>query len=1249
MIAAPTKKQLFNLRLMILIGVCCMLFFLNSLFNKAVIGYRPLYYLLIITFVYTSFKILYEWYHYWSIKVPPTPAIVKNYSVDIFTTFFSGEPYEMIVETLEAIQAITYPHQTYLCDEADDPYLKEVCKQLGVHHVTRTNKIDAKAGNINNALKQSNGELCVVLDPDHVPFPNFLDPIVSHFNNPEIGFVQIVQAYSNQDQGWVAKGAAQQTYQFYGPMMMTMNAYGTVQAIGANCTFRRTALESIGGHAAGLAEDMHTAMQLHAKGWKSVYVPAVLARGLVPATISAYYKQQLKWSRGVFELLVTSYISLFTKFTWRQKLHYGLIPLFYLSGFIYLINFLIPIASLFADVYPLYMDFSTFAIISLPFITSVILIRHYVQRWVTEDNERGFHVIGGLLIIGTWWVFIVGFIYTIIRKKVPYIPTPKDISEENNLAINIPNICILIISITAIAYGLYNDWNPFTFIMAGICSVNCFFMVFMLMASEQLKFRSSQNRYKNLFIVLDNISLLKKRFWLLRRRVYSGMRSAGLMLIVLTICFSFYAIKLSDREYSKPVIIGKQNIFLSGIFAPSQADGGSTPIDTVKAYQSKYKLHFDIVSFYIPWGDEQKCFVPEKAMQDVYKNNSVPMITWEPWETLFAKGDDAGQPYNEKHVFANIVKGRFDKYIHSVALQMKALRRPVFLRFAHEADNPFYPWSATGGNTPTEFKAAWKYIHDAFLKDNVYNVIWVWNPWKADAAANYFPGKNYVDWIGITGLNYGVYNPDKKSYSFEQIFNPFHKLPVIRSGIPVMIAEMGTLQQNGNQQEWLNNSVKVMKKSFPEIKGFVLFNSGFDKNMPDGSTGTLNWRTARVNGLSQLLNTSKKTKLIGTPAQPITSMANSNLSGNISFAFTRGVIYTKGQNWYGNTYALTKKIITADFTSIKQAGINTVRLYGPNVYDRTTFKIAHEQGLKIHYSFWVPDPRVFINDPSYLAALAEKIKKTVNENRNNKDIVSWNIGNNTVQQLADYYYKPNLFYQQQAYISWLRQLVSYIKAVDPGRVVTTDVLVSPTLKETVAMLHDGVPQIDSYGLMLNDLKDTAQIKLLNQPYYFSNVDTKLYFKLPHNNAGVFIGNWQDQQTASTVTFNGLKDIWGRNKSEFYQLVNNWDKKVAYINLPEIKILRPSLTTEPGLTLPYYALVNKNKNWHLAQYLPSDLNFEWYQVKTDGWGNPVAIKFLSKGAMLNYTIPDNPANYRLYLIGSKGNNITTALSILNIPM
>ncbi|MEN0054207.1 MAG: glycosyltransferase family 2 protein, partial [Mucilaginibacter sp.] len=548
LIKAPTKSQLFGLRTMIVIGVFCMLFFTHSLLRKSVIGNQPLYWLLLSTFVYTFFKILYEWYHYWAIAVPPDSPVTKPYTVDIFTTFCAGEPYEMIVETLTAIQAIRYPHQTFLCDEADDPYLKTVCKELGVHHVTRTKKINAKAGNINNALAQSSGELCVILDPDHVPAPEFLDSIVGHFDNPEIGYVQIVQAYYNQQIGWVAKGAAQQTYQFYGPMMMCMNSYGTVQAIGANCTFRRTALESIGGHAAGLAEDMHTAMQLHARQWKSVYVPAVLTRGLVPATLSAYYKQQLKWSRGVFELLVTSYIKLFGKLSWRQKLHYGLLPLFYLSGFVFLINFSIPVISLFMDTFPLKMDFSEFLIISIPFITSVVLIRHFVQQWVMEDNERGFHVVGGLLLIGTWWVFILGFIYTIIRKDVPYIATPKDVRDEKNLKYNLPNIFVLAVSVVAIVYGLYNDWSPFTLFMAGIVSLNCMFMIFMLIASSELKFQAYLDKHAKLLGIVSQVKQIKKHFWLLRRKVYVGVRKVSLLLTVSVVCFSIYASQHADDD-----------------------------------------------------------------------------------------------------------------------------------------------------------------------------------------------------------------------------------------------------------------------------------------------------------------------------------------------------------------------------------------------------------------------------------------------------------------------------------------------------------------------------------------------------------------------------------------------------------------------------------------------------------------------------------------------------------------------------
>ena len=1248
MIAQPTKKQLFHLRLMIVIGVCCMAFFMYRLFGDEVIGYRPLYYLLIITFVFTAGKILYEWYHYWSISIDPTPTPQKNYTVDIFTTFCAGEPYEMIVETLEAIQAITYPHQTYLCDEANDPYLKGICEQLGVHHVTRDKKINAKAGNINNALKQSTGELCVVLDPDHVPFPNFLDPIVGHFNNPEIGYVQIVQAYFNQDQSLIAKGAAQQTYQYYGPMMMTMNAYGTAQAIGANCTFRREALMSIGGHAAGLAEDMNTAMHLHAQGWKSVYVPAVQARGLVPATLSAYYQQQLKWSRGVFELLVTSYVKFFRKFTWRQKLHYGLIPLFYLSGFIYLINFVIPIVSLFADVYPLHMDFSAFAVISLPFITSVILIRHYVQRWVMEDTERGFHVIGGLLLIGTWWVFIIGFIYTIIRKKVPYIPTPKDVSEERNFKINLPNIIVLTISVIAIVYGLLTDWNPYTFIMAAICSINCLFMVFMLVASAQFKVRSYQQQHKSLSAVSNNIGAFKRRFWLLRRKLYTGVRSISLMLIMLSVCFTLYILNWPSAGIGKTAVVERKDIFLLGIFDPAGPDDGHSSVQNVNAYQSKHKAHFDIVSYYIPWGDSSQCFVPNAEMHHTYANNSIPMITWEPWQNLFANGP-VTKSAPDKHVFANITTGTYDGYIHTIAKQLRALDKPVFLRFAHEADNPFYPWSARGDNNAADFKAAWKYVHDMFIDDHAYNVVWVWNPWKPEAAARYFPGKNYVDWIGITGLNYAGYGTDKKSYSFGQLYAPFHKLPVMRSGLPVMIAEMGSVKQAGGQAEWLTEAFNT-KKRFPEIKGMVLFNTAFDKNVPDGSAQVINWQSDSLPGVAK--QTNYRAMLTGPAATDTKTIITGNRQNyQQSLDSLRGVVYLKSQNWYGNTDALTKKSIATDFAAIKSSGANTLRIYGPGVYDRTTFNVAAQYGLKVHYSFWVPNPKTFINNEAYLAQLATEIKRTVKRYKNNPDIISWNIGNYSLQQLSDYYFKPELFYRQQIYINWLKQLVHDIKLADPSRMITADVLVSPSMKETVGRLHDEIPEIDAFGLVHSDKipADSIQTDQLTVPHYFSSANPKQYFKSKTAKGGIFIENWQDQQTASGVSFNGLKDIWGRNKPEYYQLLNHWKGYSDNHQLPDVKILRPAMTTAPREVLPYYALVNRDNNWHFAQSLQTGLQFEWYQIRTDGWGNPVEIKLLQKGAYINYKVPENPSQYRLYLVASKGNDITTASSILNIPL
>lgn len=934
-VSPPSRKELFALRLMIFIGAGSMAWFLYCLLDPGQIGYAPFYWILMAGIFFNCLKILHEWYHYLHITVPPTPPAIRNFTVDIFTTFCPGEPYEMIVETLTAVQAIRYPHTTYLCDEANDPYLKEVCRQLGVRHITRNNRKDAKAGNINNALQYASGELCVVLDPDHVPAPDLLDPIVPHFNDDRIGFVQIVQAYSNLGDSMIAKGAGQQTFQFYGPMMMTMNRYGTVLAIGANCTFRRKALDAIGGHAAGLAEDMHTAMQLHAKGWRSVYVPAVLTRGLVPVTLSAYYKQQLKWARGTFELLVTTFPRLFRHFTWRQRLHYATIPFHYFSGVIFFINFLIPILSLSMGLIPLKVDLQSFILLGLPFVSATLLIRHFVQRWVMEEGERGFHVVGGLLLIGTWWIYILGLCYTLVRRKVPYIPTPKDGNEADNWQLNLPNIAVAAASLAAIGYGLYLDWTPYAWIMGGIAAMNCGIMLFNVIASRRSDLLRFRNRYTMVEAALVYPVQLKKQFWIFRHRIYTVMRELALPLLLLI----------------------------------SAATG------------------------YLLIRDAQ-----------------IPM-----------------QAFRQPPVITGRMPGRYPATPHSTAA--KSL-----------------PWLDT----------------------------------------------------------------------------------------------------------------------------------------------------------------------------------------------IRGIHYQKGYDWYRNYHTLSRRELIRDMEAMRQLGINTIRRYGPGVYDHNLLAAARHYGMQVHYGFWAPEQADVTASRQLLAEWGHRVMATVERLKHNRQIVAWHIGN------------VALYQRLPEGVAWLRALTGQIRAIDPQRPLTMDVNADTNVNATTQWLRHELPAVSAFGLVVT--KDTAglsQAAQLPVPWFVSQAGLPQYKYLLHR-GGVFINAWQDLETRDYVTFDGLTDHWGRRKPGWYELGGYWNDAVAPPRLPSVKILRAAKATYPGDRLTYYALTGKNGQWAFPG-ARSLLRFEWYLVKTDGWGHAIFMKHLGEGEKITVTIPSEPATYLLYLCGSKDGDVVTTQSILSTPL
>ncbi|MFP4162446.1 MAG: glycosyltransferase [Chitinispirillaceae bacterium] len=463
-----------TLLILITLGIESVLYFMTWWLQPQHRKSGILFYILTFAVGWGLFRSLVNWFYFFFIRGSRHKKAPEGLKADVFTTAMPGEPYEMFEKTLAAISKISYPHESYLLDGGNDPRLRELCSRLGVHHLDCRNIEGAKAGKVNYALSKSKGDFVLIIDPDHIPEPDFFDQVLGHFEDPQVGFVQVVQGYYNQSESIVARASAEQTYGFYGPTMMGMNGLGTPVAIGANCTFRRKALESIDGHAVHLAEDLVTSLRLHAQGWKSVYVPHRMSFGLVPADLASYFKQQLKWSTGMFQAFSGEYLPRFFKLPLVRKLHYLFSGTFYLEGLATAITCILPILFLFFGLWAVEMEFIEFLIHVTPYVSISFLIGWYVQRFYRNKSEKGFLWRGMVLNKGTWAIYVLGFLFWLSRTKVPYLPTPKKSERGVFTGLVMPHIVVIVLSLAAIVYSLltYARMEEGVWVMIFFASLN---------------------------------------------------------------------------------------------------------------------------------------------------------------------------------------------------------------------------------------------------------------------------------------------------------------------------------------------------------------------------------------------------------------------------------------------------------------------------------------------------------------------------------------------------------------------------------------------------------------------------------------------------------------------------------------------------------------------------------------------------------------------------------------------------------
>ncbi len=250
--------------------------------------------------------------------------------------------------------------------------------------------------------------------------------------------------------------------------------------------------------------------------------------------------------------------------------------------------------------------------------------------------------------------------------------------------------------------------------------------------------------------------------------------------------------------------------------------------DDLKTFQTDVGLKVGIINIFQSWGstDGSQNFV-RSYMDAITINGSVPMITWEPWVA-------AGGPTQPTYQLSDITGGAYDSYITAFATDAAAWGKPFYMRFAHEMNGDWYPWSEqVNGNSAGQYATMWQHVYNLFTA-TCTTATWVWCPTTdypgSTAVSGLYPGDSYVNWTGMDIYNWGTDSGHTWKTFSTVIDTTYANIRAATSAKPMMIAELGCSENGGNKASWLTSALTSEIYNYPAIMFFICFNENAASN-----------------------------------------------------------------------------------------------------------------------------------------------------------------------------------------------------------------------------------------------------------------------------------------------------------------------------------------------------------------------------------------------------------------------------------
>jgi endoglucanase len=233
---------------------------------------------------------------------------------------------------------------------------------------------------------------------------------------------------------------------------------------------------------------------------------------------------------------------------------------------------------------------------------------------------------------------------------------------------------------------------------------------------------------------------------------------------------------------------------------------------------------------FVRWGGYDRHLL-RAAFEYAAARNRWLMITVEPW------GESADRNRGGAPLFDDITSGVYDQQISAVCGDLGAFQAPIFVRWGHEMEvvSGRYPWAQDDADG---YIKAYRYFVDHCRK-LADRSLFVWSPKGEPQMSHYYPGPDYVDFIGLSV--FGLQDRDVDKFGplfFDDLFRSSYTV-ASRYNKAIMVAELGVHGDDDYRREWMSQ-VARSRRNFPLLRLVVYFNAKEPQLLRRG--GMPDWR-----------------------------------------------------------------------------------------------------------------------------------------------------------------------------------------------------------------------------------------------------------------------------------------------------------------------------------------------------------------------------------------------------------------------